>query len=262
MTYEIQDFQKDVIEASYQTPVFVDFWAEWCGPCKMVGPILEKLAEESEGKWKLAKVDTEQHQDLAAQWNIRSIPNMKLFAEGKVVAELTGALPEYQLKKWLGAHIPSQAGKRITEAEQIAAAGKTDEAIITLEKALTLEKDNEQGLLLLGRLIVFEQPERAKELAAPLRHRIEAEHIIIIAEALADIELPEGPPQEKLLQAVENIRQKDFEAALNLLIDSIVVNKAYADELARRLVLAIFYWLGSDHELTRKYRRKFDMSLY
>jgi len=100
-SYEIADFQKDVIEASYEKPVLVDFWAAWCGPCRMLGPTLEKLAEENAEKWTLAKVNTDEHQRLAMEHNIRGIPAVKLFSKGQVVNEFTGAMPEFFVRRWL-----------------------------------------------------------------------------------------------------------------------------------------------------------------
>ena len=91
MAYDIQDFQKEVIEKSFDKPVLVDFWAEWCGPCKVLGPVLERLAEKYRDQWVLAKVNTEHFPQLAMQYNIRGIPNVKLFINGKVVDEFTGA---------------------------------------------------------------------------------------------------------------------------------------------------------------------------
>jgi putative thioredoxin len=101
MSYEVTNFQKDVIERSREAPVVVDFWAPWCGPCRMLGPVVEKLASEADGKWSLVKVDTDQNQDIAAQYQIRGIPNLKLFVNGEVVSEQVGALPEPVLKEWI-----------------------------------------------------------------------------------------------------------------------------------------------------------------
>ena len=101
MSYEVTHFQTDVIERSRQVPVIVDFWAPWCGPCHMLGPTIEKLASEADGKWNLVKVNTDQHQDIAAKYQIRGIPNLKLFVNGEVVSEQVGALPEPHLKQWI-----------------------------------------------------------------------------------------------------------------------------------------------------------------
>ena len=93
--YEIEDFEKDVILRSHETPVVVDFWAQWCGPCKVLGPILESLADRHTNPWILAKVDTERYPDESSRFGVRSIPNVKMFVDGKVIDEFVGALPEY-----------------------------------------------------------------------------------------------------------------------------------------------------------------------
>lgn len=103
MEVEVNDsnFSKEVIEKSAELPVAVDFWAEWCMPCKMLGPVLEKLAEEYKGKFVLAKADVEQTGAKAQEYGVSSIPNVKLFRDGKVVDQFIGALPEEQVKAWL-----------------------------------------------------------------------------------------------------------------------------------------------------------------
>jgi putative thioredoxin len=104
------DFQKEVIDASKQQPVLVDFWAEWCGPCKMLGPILEKLEKEANDAWKLVKINTDLHPDLSRQYQIQGIPAVKLFVDGQVTAEFAGALPEPHVRAWLNEHLPKNAG--------------------------------------------------------------------------------------------------------------------------------------------------------
>ena len=100
------DFQSDVIEVSKATPVLVDFWAEWCGPCVYLSPTLEKLAEEAGDSWTLLKVNTESQPELAVRYGIRSIPNVKLFVNGEISGEFIGALPEEEIKRWLESNIP------------------------------------------------------------------------------------------------------------------------------------------------------------
>ena len=109
MSHEVSDFQNEVIARSREVPVVVDFWAPWCGPCRMLGPVIEKLASEANGKWDLVKVNTDENQDLAAQYQIRGIPNLKLFAGGEVVSEQVGVLPEPVLKQWVESHLTANA---------------------------------------------------------------------------------------------------------------------------------------------------------
>ena len=101
MAYDVQNFQQEVIQKSFEKPVLVDFWAEWCGPCKILGPVLEKLAEKHNDKWVLAKVNTEVHQELAMQYGIRGIPTMVAFAGGREVRRQSGAMSEAQIVAWV-----------------------------------------------------------------------------------------------------------------------------------------------------------------
>lgn len=102
-------FQTHVLEKSHEKPVLVDFWAPWCGPCRALGPTLDKLARESGGAWRLVKINTDAHQALSQRFGVRGIPAVKLFVDGEVAAEFTGALPEVQVRQWLAQHLPASA---------------------------------------------------------------------------------------------------------------------------------------------------------
>lgn len=98
-------FQQDVIDKSHEKPVVVDFWAPWCGPCRVLSPVLEKLAKESKGVWRLVKINTDKHPAIARRYNVRGIPAVKLFVDGEVKDEFVGALPEPDIRKWLQPHV-------------------------------------------------------------------------------------------------------------------------------------------------------------
>ena len=107
MKAEQIDFQKEVIEASQERPVLVDFWAPWCGPCRMLGPILDKLAKESKGEWTLVKVNTDTRPDLIIHYGVRGIPAVKLFVDGKPIDEFVGVMPEHTIRRWMAEALQS-----------------------------------------------------------------------------------------------------------------------------------------------------------
>ena len=103
-----QSFEQDVIQASHEAPILVDFWAEWCGPCRVLGPALERLADEARGKWRLVKIDVDEFPEVAQQYQVEGIPAVKLYHLGEEIGDFVGALPEAEIRKWLDENIPSE----------------------------------------------------------------------------------------------------------------------------------------------------------
>lgn len=149
-----ESFAAEVLERSQTTPVLVDFWAPWCAPCRMLGPVLERLAVEARGGFVLAKLNTDdpRNQDLARNYGIRGIPAVKMFKDGAVTGEFVGALPEDELRRWLGELLPSPARDAAVAGLSLEGEGRDDEALVAYEKALAGDPRNAAAHLGLGHI--------------------------------------------------------------------------------------------------------------
>jgi len=263
---DVSNFEQDVLAGSHEKPVLVDFWAPWCGPCRQLGPILERLSEEPEAPFVLAKLNTDEDQATAARYGIRSIPAVKLFVDGEVVDEFIGALPEQQVRAWLKRAIPSETRRLVQDARQTLTAGDNGQAEALLEEALTLEPGNAEAALLLAKLVVFKDPARADQLSrTPGAAFDEAQAVQRIAGLLNDAgasDLPDDPAREAYLGGAEALAAGDIDAALTKLVDSVRRNRRFHDDAARKTCLALFAVLGDRHELTLKHRRSLEMALF
>lgn len=270
MNYEITDFEQDVLRRSMNIPVLVDFWAEWCGPCKMLGPILERLATHNTSRWVLAKVDTDKHQDVAARYGVRGIPNVKLFVDGKVKDEFTGALPEHAVAQWLKKTLPNKFDKTITLAEALLTKGDTAEAIALLEGIIQQDPENERARIVLARSLLSSDITRATALVAGVEEN--SEHFPM-ADAIRTIGslvsksgnpalLPEDPIRAEYGRALQLLAGLQYDAALEKFIGVVRSNRAYDDDGARKVCIAIFRVLGDENPITLKWRREFSSALY
>jgi len=267
---DVSNFEEQVLAASHEKPVLVDFWAPWCGPCRQLGPILEKLDEEDD-RFTLAKLNTDEDQTTAMRYDIRSIPAVKLFVNGEVADEFLGALPEPRVRQWLNDALPSESKRLLEDAAALIDGGDSKAAEAMLDQALEVEPDNADALSMLANLVVFSQPDRAQELAKHAS-RLDAskyttsQGIETIVELLskrdaADL-LPDDPAKAPYVEALSKLGAGDLDGTLAGLIDSVRRNKRYNDDAARLATLALFNVLGTRHPLTQKHRRAFEMSLF
>ncbi len=268
---EVTDFQTEVIEASHQRPVLVDFWAPWCGPCRVLGPVLEKLAAEGDGAWNLAKVNTDVLTAEASRYRVSSIPAVKLFVDGEVVNEFVGALPEPRVRQWLSEALPGKHVGLLDEAR--AAFENGDEAKVEDLATMVLVEDpsNAEARVLLARTLLFRNPSRSEELAReaaatktalfPQCQAIEALSRLIRAAADLD-KLPEGPGRETYASALRALAAQELDSAAAGFVDTLRRDRRYNDDAARKAGIALFGVLGEKHPVTQKHRRAFEMAVF
>ncbi|GAP37759.1 tetratricopeptide repeat protein [Piscinibacter sakaiensis] len=260
-----QNFEAELIHGSVQQPVLLDIWAPWCGPCKSLGPVLEKLEVAYAGRFKLAKLNSDEQPEIAGQlsqmFGVRSIPFCVMFREGQPVDGFVGALPESEIRAFLDKHVPSPdelaADEELLEAEELLADGETEGAIEKLKDAVALSPDNDttryealRALLMAGRA------DEARELLAPVRGRVIPDaRFTACALWLDALDAEADAPPLETLQAAIAANKRDFAArhalaqrhfaaqrfteAMDELLEIILRDKAWNDELARRSFVAI-----------------------
>ena len=269
------DFEQAVIEASKTVPVLVDFWAAWCGLCLALKPVLEKLAAEYQGKFRLAKVNSDDNQPLAQRYGVRGIPNVKAFVNGELVDEFSGALPEPQVRAFLNRIIPAPAEKmRLNALALYAATGDPQRALAMLGEASQLDPLNENVrvdsaalLIELNRhdearqLIASMSPltqmnERVKTLQARLDLTPDAGSGADTGELLKRIAANANDSDARLRLARQHIALVQYAEALDQLLEIVRRDRKYKDDGARKTMLQLFSVMGSDHPLVGDYRRK------
>ena len=254
MTFDVNesDFQARVIERSREVPMVVDFWAEWCGPCRVLGPALEAAVAKRDSELDLAKVDVDRNQSLAASFGIRGIPAVKAFRDGQVVDEFTGAIPPAQIEQFVTQIVPSPA-------DRLAAADDEE----SLRKALELEPGNGAAARKLARLLLERgEASEALELLDGAQGDFEAEGLAARARLASAIGAHGATAHSALSRGFDAWDAGDLEQALESLQGAIAqTDDPERRDLMRRVMVAIFTELGADHPLAREYRRRLAAAL-
>lgn len=280
LTVTAANFQSVVIEGSFERPVLVDFWADWCAPCKMLMPLLAQLADVYEGRFLLAKVDTETEQDLAAQFGIRSLPTVQLFKDGRAVDQFMGALPESQVREFLDRHLPRASDGLLQQAQGLMASGDLEAARTLLDQAQESDPDNAR-LRLADLELTAAQGDVAKALSdianLPIELASDPEVLALTARLRFASAAQDAPSEAQLNDriasepkdsqaryqlAARRVLAGDYASALEQLFELMKRDRAYEDDAGRKGMLAVFDLLDGHDELVARYRAKMMNALY
>lgn len=280
ITATTQDFSQLVIDASHDRPVLVDFWAAWCAPCRMLMPILAKLATEYGGKLVVAKVNTEEERELAARYNIRSLPTVALFKGGRPVDQFLGALPEGEIRAFIDRHIPREADTLLAQAERLLAQGAGTQVAELIAQAVAADPGYPRAILADARLKA--QLGRIEEAEAALT-RLPADaqdgpEVAALRGQLGFVATALGAPPAAVLErrlqerpddsearyqlAARRVMTGDFEAALELLLHLLLRDRKWGDDAGRKGMLQVFAILGGSGDLVSRFRNRMFNALH
>jgi putative thioredoxin len=282
MDTTLATFEKDVIEGSTLAPVLIDFWAPWCGPCKTLGPMLEKLEAEYDGKWKLVKVNVDENQELAAHFQVRSIPHVVAFADGRPVDQFVGVLPEGQLREFLDRLVPDSAEAERGHAQIAIAEGRLDDAFDHLKAALAFDPGYEEARLDLIELLLkqnrFDEARNEVDLLSAKTTQGIDPRFNAIKTRLDAVDAAADLPPTDALEAKVAANPDDLEArfdlasafiarrkyadALEQLLAIVHRDRSFRDDIGRKTMLSVFDLAAHQPELVSQWRRKLSAALH
>ncbi len=280
VTLTAENFQQVVIDGSFERPVLVDFWADWCAPCRALMPLLGKLAEDYGGQFLLGKLDTEAERDLAAQFGIRSLPTVQLFKDGQMVDQFMGALPEAEVRAFLDRHIPRETDLLVARAETLIGAGNLTDARKLLAQAQAAEPNHPGGRIAEIRLRAASgdiQGAEALVQALPV-DLLGDPRVVALSGQLRFADAANGAPPETELNArlaadatdsearyqlaAHRVAKGDYDGALELLFELMRRDRTYGDDAGRKGMLTIFDLLGGTGDLVTHWRRRMSTAMY
>lgn len=278
------NFEAEVLETSKTTPVLVDFWAPWCGPCKALGPILEKLADEMQGRFKLAKVNSDQNPQLAQAFGVQGIPSVKLVADGQIADEFTGALPESAVRQFLENVLSAApgggeggSGDKLADAKLLEEQGELQSAADIYSGVLLEQPESHDALIGLARILHSAgDRERALEQLEKLDDagKKNPEAVALLAKLSFDsgggdlgeleqaVETDPVDPAARLALARAYVGADRYEEGLIQFLEVVKIDREFEDQAGKAGVLKVFEMIGPTHALVKQYRPRLSALLF
>lgn len=274
------DFEEKVIEASKKTPVVIDLWAEWCGPCRVLAPLLARLADEYQGKFILAKIDADENMRIAGRYAVRGFPTVIAFIDGQETGRFSGAQTEGTVRKFLDRLLPSPADELCHAAMEVFGRGDAENALHILEDALRLDINHVQArinaadiLLHTGKLLEARETlealprekcadARVTTLLARLEFALQSKALPDAAMLKMKIHADANDLRARLQLAHLLVSQEDYEAALEQLLEIVQRDHLFGGDAGRKTMLSVFNLLGGEGELVSRYRKLLAAALH
>ncbi len=263
-----ENFEEIVVEKSYQKPVVIDFWAPWCGPCRVLKPTLEKLANEY--GFILAKINTDENPNIAQKFGVSGIPDVRIFINGKEVDRFVGALPESKLREIISKYVKSEADQLLQQAKMEFMAGNIGKAEEIYEKLLSEYPENKKTTLEAAQFYIKQgRLDRAQELLSSIKEyhkeyfsKAQALKELIQFKKWCEELQPENELDRLLKEGSCYALSENYREALEKFLKIVQLDKKYRDEVGRKSMIAVFNLLGENNPLTKEFRKKLAMWLY